>query len=91
VVFAANRLTQDHGWLEENWLEIYPHLDALSQNSGSYDYAELSHGVNVFSSLYEEHMQLEESLAYPEAKRMPHLIDVLGLAVKCSTPLQETS
>ena len=78
VVHAASRLTQDHGWLEENWIEIYPHLEALSQDSGSYDYAELSHGMDVFSALYSEHMQLEESLAYPAAKKTPHLIDVLG-------------
>lgn len=78
VVFAAKRLTQDHGWLEENWLEIYPHLEALSQDSGSYDYAELNHGIEVFSALYSEHMQLEESLAYPAAKKTAHLIDVLG-------------
>lgn len=78
VVFIANRLTQDHGWLEENWIEIFPHLEALSEDSGSYDFAELKHGVDVFSALYTEHMQLEESLAYPEAKKNPHLIDVMG-------------
>ena len=78
VVFAANRLTQDHGWLEENWIEIYPHLEALSEGSGSYDIAELNHGIEVFSALYADHMELEEKLAYPAAKKTPHLIDVLG-------------
>jgi hemerythrin-like domain-containing protein len=78
VVFTANRLTQDHGWLEENWIEIFPHLEALSVDSGSFDFAELKHGMEVFSALYTEHMQLEESLAYPEAKKNSHLIDVMG-------------
>ena len=78
VVQATHRLTQDHGWLEENWIEIYPHLQALSQSSGSYDEAELRHAVDVFKALYEEHMQLEESLAYPQARQMAHRLDVLG-------------
>jgi hemerythrin-like domain-containing protein len=78
VVFTASRLTQDHGWLEENWIEIFPHLEALSADSGGCDFAELKHGMDVFSALYTEHMQLEESLAYPEAKKNPHLIDLMG-------------
>jgi iron-sulfur cluster repair protein YtfE (RIC family) len=78
VVFVANRLIQDHGWLEENWIEIYPHLEALSEGGGCYDFAELNHGLEVFSALYADHMQLEEELAYPTAKKTPHLIDVLG-------------
>ncbi len=78
VVTAAKRLTQDHGWLEENWIEISPHLAAISQGSGTYDLAELSHGMEVFGALYDEHMHLEESLAYPAAQKSKHLIDVLG-------------
>lgn len=69
IVQVARRLTQDHGWLEENWIELYPHLRAVSEDSGGFDEAELNHAMEVFGALYDEHMQLEESIAYPEARR----------------------
>ena len=78
IVQLTRRLTQDHGWLEENWIEIDPQLDALSQNRGSYDFAELSHAMIVLTALYDEHMQLEEELAYPQAKKLSHTLDVMG-------------
>jgi hemerythrin-like domain-containing protein len=77
IVQVAKRLKQDHGWLEENWLEMYPHLEAVSEGSGSYDYAELSHAMTIFQALYDEHMQLEEENAYPYAKKVSHTTDVL--------------
>ena len=69
VAQVARRLTQDHGWLEENWIELYPALRAVSEDSGAYDEAELLHAMEVFAALYAEHMQLEESVAYPQARR----------------------
>jgi hemerythrin-like domain-containing protein len=79
IVQAAERLTQDHGWLEENWLSIAPSIDAAADGSTWFDTDELSHALDVFEALYQDHMLLEESLAYPEArKRLEHL-DTVGM------------
>ena len=63
------RLQQDHGWLEEDWLELEPQLQAVAQGYSWYDLATLRHALPVFTALYHEHIALEESLIYPEAKR----------------------
>ena len=63
------RLQQDHGWLEEDWLELAPQIEAISRGYSWYDLAMLRHALPVFTALYEEHIALEESLIYPEAKR----------------------
>jgi len=63
------RLKQDHGWLEEDWRELAPHLEAISRGYNWYDLAMLRAALPVFSALYQEHIALEESLVYPEAKR----------------------
>ncbi|MEY5100641.1 MAG: hypothetical protein RJA36_3360 [Pseudomonadota bacterium] len=68
VVAVARRLRQDHGWLEENWLNIEPAIAAASQGSQWFDLAELRHGLEVFDALYRDHMMLEESVAYPQAR-----------------------
>ncbi|HET9820382.1 MAG TPA: hemerythrin domain-containing protein [Burkholderiaceae bacterium] len=69
LVADVLRLQQDHGWLEEDWLELEPMLDALADGVGSIDPDVLRHVVGVFGSLYLEHIALEESRVYPEAKR----------------------
>jgi hemerythrin-like domain-containing protein len=79
VVQAAERLTQDHGWLEENWLCIAPSIDAAADGSTWFDTTELSHALDVFEALYADHMLLEESLAYPEARRRLEGLDTLGM------------
>ncbi|MEK8052262.1 hemerythrin domain-containing protein [Ideonella sp. DXS22W] len=63
------RLQQDHGWLEEDWLELAPQLQAVAEGYSWYELDALRHGVGVFTTLYHEHIALEESLIYPEAKR----------------------
>jgi hemerythrin-like domain-containing protein len=62
------RLQQDHGWLEEDWLVLAPQLQAVAQGYSWYDIDLLRHAVAVFTTLYHEHIGLEESLIYPEAK-----------------------
>lgn len=64
------RLQQDHGWLEEDWVEISPQLDAVSKGYSWYDIDALRQGLAVFTELYHDHIDLEESLIYPEAKRL---------------------
>ena len=63
------RLQQDHGWLEEDWLELSPQLQAVAEGYSWYELDSLRQAVSVFATLYQEHIALEESLIYPEAKR----------------------
>ena len=63
------RLQQDHGWREEDWLELSPQLQAVAQGYSGYDRDTLRAGVAVFATLYQDHLALEESLIYPEARR----------------------
>lgn len=63
------RLQQDHGWLEEDWLELAPQLQAVAEGYSWYELETLRAGVDVFVALYHEHIALEESLVYPEARR----------------------
>lgn len=62
------RLQQDHGWLEEDWLELAPQLQAVARGYSWYEIDSLRHTVGVFTTLYQDHIALEESLIYPEAK-----------------------
>jgi hemerythrin-like domain-containing protein len=63
------RLQQDHGWLEEDWLELEPQLQAVAEGYSWYELDTLRQGVDVFVTLYHEHIALEETLVYPEARR----------------------
>ncbi|MEK8026287.1 hemerythrin domain-containing protein [Pseudaquabacterium rugosum] len=63
------RLQQDHGWLEEDWLELAPQLQAVGEGYSWYEIDGLRHGVGVFTALYQEHIALEESMIYPAARR----------------------
>jgi hemerythrin-like domain-containing protein len=79
VVHAAEHLTQDHGWLEENWLMIEPSLEAAANGNQWFDPAELRHSLAVFEALYLDHILLEESIAYPEAKKRLEAYDMAGM------------
>src|SRR5947209_13052437 len=37
VVDAVLRLQQDHDWLEEDWMELSPHVDAIACGQSWYD------------------------------------------------------
>jgi len=62
------RLQQDHHWLDEDWHELEPHLDAIARGQNWYDVAFLRDGVTVFSALARDHIELEETCLYPEAR-----------------------
>jgi hemerythrin-like domain-containing protein len=68
LVHAVQTLKQDHGWIEQNWLELAPMLRAIAQGEDWVDMAELKHNAEVFLNLCHDHIMLEESLIYPEAK-----------------------
>jgi hemerythrin-like domain-containing protein len=69
LVAHVQRLQQDHGWLEEDWLEIGPQLRAVAEGYNWYDLDFLRQGLPIFTELYREHIALEESMIYPEARR----------------------
>jgi hemerythrin-like domain-containing protein len=73
IVQHVRRLQQDHGWLEEDWLELQPHLDSIANGVGFVDPDLIREAVAVFGALYLEHIALEESLIYPEAKRLANV------------------
>ena len=79
VVQATEHLIQDHGWLEENWIHIAPSLEAATGGNLWFDTMELRHALEVFEALYLDHIVLEESIAYPEAKKRLIGMDTLGM------------
>jgi hemerythrin-like domain-containing protein len=79
IVQAAEHLRQDHGWLEENWLQMAPSLEAAAGGNLWFDPKELHHALEVFEALYLDHILLEESIAYPEAKKRLAAYDKAGM------------
>ena len=75
LVQHVRRLQQDHGWLEEDWLELAPQIEAIAKGYSWYDTNMLRHALPIFTALYEDHIGLEESLIYPEAKRRQAALD----------------
>ncbi|MDE2368229.1 MAG: hemerythrin domain-containing protein [Burkholderiales bacterium] len=69
-----HRLQQDHGWIEEDWRELAPQIEAVANGYNWYDLAMLRAALPVFTRLYHDHIALEESLIYPEAKRQKEAI-----------------
>ncbi|MCK6432516.1 MAG: hemerythrin domain-containing protein [Burkholderiaceae bacterium] len=67
---CVERLQQDHGWLEEDWIELEPQLQAVARGYSWYDLDTLRHAVDVFATLYQEHIALEENVVYPAARRL---------------------
>ncbi|MEI8030519.1 MAG: hemerythrin domain-containing protein [Comamonadaceae bacterium] len=68
LVAAIRTLQQDHGWIEENWIELAPQLRAIASGNNWFDAAELQHCVIVFLALCQSHIMMEETLIYPEAR-----------------------
>lgn len=67
---AVRTLQQDHGWIEENWLELAPQLRAIASGNNWIYEAEFQHDVEVFIALCRDHIEREETLIYPEAKAL---------------------
>jgi hemerythrin-like domain-containing protein len=67
---AVLSLQQDHGFIEENWIELGPQLRAISEGNDWFDSAEFQHNVALFLELLNGHIALEESMIYPESKMM---------------------
>lgn len=63
----AQRLLQEHGWLETEWQQLEPALRATANGEASVDPQVLRHGVENFVRLYRDHMAFEETHTYPTA------------------------
>ncbi len=79
LVRQTLRLQQDHGWIEEDWLELAPQLESIAAGYNWYNLDLLEQAVPVFQALYQDHMALEESLIYPEARARIAAWDLLGM------------
>jgi hemerythrin-like domain-containing protein len=69
LVHHVKRLQQDHGWLEEDWLELQPQLRAVAEGYTGFDHAFLQAAIPVFTDLYREHIALEEDVVYPASRQ----------------------
>jgi len=69
LVQHVRRLQQDHGWLEEDWLELGPQLRAVAEGYNWYDLDVLRSAIPIFSELYRDHIALEETIVYPASRR----------------------
>jgi iron-sulfur cluster repair protein YtfE (RIC family) len=68
TVQAVRSLQQDHLWLDEDWRELLPLVDAVASGHASGDLESLRAGVGVFHALSIAHIALEESFIYPQAR-----------------------
>lgn len=68
TVQAVLRLSQDHNWLEEDWMELQPQLAAIAAGQAWCNVELLHEGAEVFSALLHDHIALEESVIYPQAR-----------------------
>ena len=69
LIQHVQRLQQDHGWLEQDWLELEPTLSTIAEGFAWHDPALLREMAAVFCALYIEHIALEESIVYPASKQ----------------------
>ena len=70
IKVAVRSLQQDHGFIEENWIELGPQLRGIAEGNDWFDAAEFQHNVSLFLELMNGHIALEESMIYPESKMM---------------------
>jgi len=84
LVRLTLRLQQDHGWIEEDWLELAPQFEAIAAGYNWFNLELLALAVPVFQALYQDHMALEESLIYPAAKAWIANWDLRGMGREMS-------
>ncbi|MEO8124260.1 MAG: hemerythrin domain-containing protein [Burkholderiales bacterium] len=69
LVGHVRRLQQDHGWLEVDWSEIDPVLDAFAEGISA-DVESLRVAVKIYADLYRDHISIEETVVYPRARQL---------------------
>lgn len=68
LVHEVERLQQDHRWLEVDWMELQPLLSAVAAGQSFSDLETLRATADVFAALLRDHIALEESIVYPQAR-----------------------
>jgi hemerythrin-like domain-containing protein len=68
IVRAVLQLQQDHDWLEEDWFDLAPQVQALAAGR-PVDIDAMRESVAMLTTLYHDHIGLEESCLYPEARK----------------------
>lgn len=68
TIQAVARLKQDHAWLRADWWVLSPLVRAIAAGQSWVDLDVLRDGVDVFGALARDHIALEESLIYPQAR-----------------------
>jgi hemerythrin-like domain-containing protein len=68
TVQAVARLKQDHAWLRADWRVLSPLVKAVAAGLTWVDVDVLRDGTTVFGTLARDHIALEESLIYPQAR-----------------------
>jgi hemerythrin-like domain-containing protein len=68
------QLRNDHGWIEENWRELGPQLDGLAHGHTWIELESLRRMIEIFRQLHAEHIALEESLVYPQARKQQEVV-----------------
>jgi len=91
LISKTLRLQQDHGWIEEDWLELAPQFESIAAGYNWFNVELLSLAVPVFQALYQDHMALEESLIYPEAKARITAWDLQGMGREMSQRRREAN
>jgi hemerythrin-like domain-containing protein len=73
---AVLRLQQDHHWLQEDWMTLLPHLDAIACGQSWYDVDVVREGGAIFAALSRDHIFFEECVLYPEFRRRLRPVEV---------------
>ena len=65
---AAGDLCEDHAWIELCWLDMEPALAMVANGSAARHLPALRSTVQAFAGVLRDHMDLEESLLYPQLR-----------------------
>ena len=68
IVRSVLKLQTDHDWLEEDWMALAPPLATLAAGRPWSDLESLQDASAAFTALMHDHIALEESCVYPEAR-----------------------
>jgi hemerythrin-like domain-containing protein len=68
IIRAVLKLQTDHDWLEEDWMALAPHLATLAAGRPWCELDTLRDASAGFTALMHDHIALEESCIYPEAR-----------------------
>lgn len=85
VVGVVHRLQQDHLAMEQGWRAARQVLQALAEGAVQSFDAPQEDALSAFAQLYGSHIEAEEQIAYPQARRR---LDAPALA-RMSTDMRE--